>query len=183
MDHKEGSIMLDFIHANFNHFLFVFLLISRLGDVVSTLIATPQLKLESNIIARKLGKPFMLLTILVSFIAYYSAYAAIILLVPSLLVSAMNIGKIWMMRTMGEDRYSALIADLARKSKPIHPVITNIASALFFSLIGFLIFVLYPDENSYGFAVATGFVGFGFAIALHGTVSYLMLFYRLRKQG
>ena len=70
--------MLAFAYANFTHVLFVLLLVARLGDVGTTFLATPRLRLEANPIARKFGWPFALLTLGVCFLPYYSIEAALV---------------------------------------------------------------------------------------------------------
>jgi len=47
---------------NLDHFLCIMLLISRLGDIISTYLAIPKLVLEIKPVIRKLRWPFAILT-------------------------------------------------------------------------------------------------------------------------
>jgi hypothetical protein len=175
--------MIEFFQQNMNHFMFVMLLISRLGDVVSTLLATPRLKLEANVIARKLGKPFVFLTLLIAFIAYYDVALAVAVLIPSLLVSSGNLGKVWVMRKLGEDGYQALLAGLVRKHGVKGQILFNALSACFIALVGAVLLVLAPDPRDGGFWAAVGFFIYAFALVFWGTINSLTLRRKLSKGG
>ena len=173
--------MLNFIYSNFKHFIFGFLLISRLGDVLSTLFATPKLKFESNIIAKKLGKPYMFLTLLISFVAYYDIAISIVILIPSLLVSASNISKIWIIRTFGEDNYYELIIKLIKKDGVIKLILLNILSSFFIILIAVIMFILYPKQQDWGFWIAYGFLLYGIIIIFWGTLNTTIIYFKTKK--
>jgi hypothetical protein len=53
--------MSELIHNHPDHFLCVVMLISRIGDITTTYLATPTLKLEANPIMRLLRWPFAIL--------------------------------------------------------------------------------------------------------------------------
>lgn len=173
--------MLGFIYSHFKHFMFGFLLISRLGDVLSTLFATPKLKFESNIIAKKLGKPYIFLTLLISLVAYYDIAISIVILIPSLLVSASNIGKIWFLRTFGEDNYHKLFLTLIKKNGVTGLILLNILSSFFIVLIAVIIFILYPRQEDWGFWIAYGFLLYGIIIIFWGTINSVILHFKTRK--
>ncbi|HYE74981.1 MAG TPA: hypothetical protein VEF04_16690, partial [Blastocatellia bacterium] len=109
--------MLKFVYSHFEHCLFVLLLISRLGDIISTYLATPTLKLEANPLARRLRWPFAVCTVLVSFIAYFNTFIAVVMLVPFLFVSASNLSRVWLIRALGEDAYLDLLLTAAWRTK------------------------------------------------------------------
>ena len=71
----------------------------------------------------------------------------IIILVPSLMVSASNTARIWFVRTYGESEMRDLFYQLARKSKLSQALLTSIVSALFVSLVGLLLVLLCPDPG------------------------------------
>src|SRR5208337_445540 len=100
-------------HSNFEHLLCALILVSRLGDIGSTYLITPKLKLEANLVAGKLGWWFAAATLLVCLVPYYSAPLGVVVLVPSLLVSASNTSKIWFVRAYGESEYHDLLCRLA----------------------------------------------------------------------
>ena len=97
--------------------LAILILISRLGDIGSTYLASPNLELESNTVIRRLRWPFAALTILVFIIPWWDIGSGIVIMVASLLVAASNSSKIWLIRAMGETEYYALMVRMARISQ------------------------------------------------------------------
>jgi hypothetical protein len=88
--------------------LLLALLLCRSMDVLSTRIATPNLVLEGNPIAKLLGWRW-LLPVNLGFCVALAAWPlpAIMLGTMSLLVAARNFQSVWLMRSMGEEAYRA----------------------------------------------------------------------------
>ncbi len=80
---------------NFTVVLAALILVSRLGDILSTYLVTPSLKLEANLLLRKLGWRFAVATTLIALVPFYNTALGVMVLVPSLLVSASNLQKVW----------------------------------------------------------------------------------------
>ena len=170
-------------HLKLEHLLCGFILISRLGDIGSTFLVTPTLKLEANPIVRRLGWPFALLTLLVCFVPYFSTSMGIIILVPSLMVSASNTARIWFYRTYGESEARDLFYQLARKSKLSQALLTSIVSALFVSLVGVLLVLLCPDPGKdWGYWFGIGFLAYALAIGFYGCLSFIPIFRQARRE-
>ena len=162
---------------NIDHTLFVLLLAARLADIGTTYLATPNLSLEANPVMQKLGWRFALITLVVCIIPYFSAEAGIMILVPSLMVSAANAGKIWAMRTMGEKDYKRMLLDLAARSTLRQAVTGVMASASFIILTGAVLLFFYPDPfGDYGFWFGMGIVAYGIVIAVHGRSWFIKIF-------
>jgi hypothetical protein len=172
--------MIAFIHKNLAHVLFALLLISRLGDIISTLIATPDLKLESNLLAKKLGKPFVFATVLISFVAYYDTSIAVMMLIPFLFVSFSNIGKIWFLKSFGEENYRDFLINKIKEKGIKGIILQNLASAFFVCLIGFSIFIFYSTTDTWGYWIACGFFTFGFILLFWGTINTFTLYFRVK---
>ncbi|MEO6337189.1 MAG: hypothetical protein ABIP71_10275 [Verrucomicrobiota bacterium] len=86
--------------------LLALLLFSRGSDFLSTWVATPNLVLEGNPLAKKLGWKWGLivnLALCLSFALY--PMMAIIISTTSVLVAARNFQNAWLMRTLGEEGY------------------------------------------------------------------------------
>src|SRR5512140_2018252 len=83
---------------------FLLLFVARSMDILSTRVATPNLVLEGNPIAKKLGWnwgiPFNVAACLG--LAFWPV-SAIVVSTTSLLVAARNFQSAWLMRTMGEE--------------------------------------------------------------------------------
>jgi len=174
--------MQHFIYDYFELVLCFLILLARLADITSTYLVTPTLKLEGNLLARKLGWRFALLTILVCLVPFYSTSMGIVVLVPSLFVSASNIGKIWLVRSMGEKQFSELIDSIARRQKLSPAIAGVVASSLFIILAGLVLLYLSPDPSTdWGYWYAVGIIAYGLAIMLHGSLYYWRLFKKARK--
>src|SRR5262245_47948332 len=169
--------MLDLMSQNLNHTLCILILVSRIGDIGTTYLVTPSLKLETNPIVRKLGWRFALTSLAVCVIPYFSVRAAVMILVPCLMVSAGNAGKIWAARTMVEHEYKRMLLDLAGKSKLRYALAGILASASFIILLGFVLLWLYPDPaEDLAFWFGAGIVTYGLVIVLHGSLWSTKLF-------
>jgi hypothetical protein len=162
------------------HLVALMLLLARLGDVGSTYLATPGLKLEANPIARRFKWPFAILTIFVAAVPYYSLPMGIALLVASLLVCASNFSKLWLLRAMGEVEYHRMVVRMASQSKVLPTVLFILAPAICMAAIGGLLLYFYPDpETDWGYGFAFGFFGYALAIAVWGTRA----FFKFRREG
>jgi len=86
--------------------LFALLVFARAMDFLSTWIATPNLVLEGNPLAKKMGWKWGLLlnAVIVIFLAQW-ALSAIVVATASVLVAARNFQSAWLMRSLGEDAY------------------------------------------------------------------------------
>lgn len=169
--------MYHFFSSHFEWALCALILVGRLGDILSTYLITPGLSLEANPVARKLGWRFMMLSILLCLVPFYSTPMGIIILVPSLMVSASNIGKIWFVRSYGEAEYLQLLLGVARKSKLRHAVAGVLLSAFFIALSGLVLLFLSPDPSEdWGFWFAIGILTYALAIALHGSLFCFRIF-------
>lgn len=91
--------------ANFEHVLCFLILITRLGDIISTRLITPKLMLEANPVVKRLGWRFAVLTVLVCLIPYYNTGLGVTAFVTYCIVCWHNFGKVWLIRTMGEAEY------------------------------------------------------------------------------
>ena len=155
-----------------------------MGDIGSTYLITPKLKLEANPIMRKLGWWFAIATLLVCLVPYYSTALGIVVLVPSLMVSAGNTGKIWFARAYGEDAYQELLLSVARRSRLSHALVPTIVAPAFVALMGLVLLLLSPDPTrDWGYWFAIGFLAYAFAIGLHGSLFVVRLFRKASRSG
>ena len=163
--------------------LCVLLLISRLGDILSTYMVTPSLALEANPIVKKLGWPFAWLTVLICVAPYVNVPGSLSLLVAFLLVSASNTSKIWMVRAMGETEYRRLLLRLASRSRLSHALLATWVSCGFMMLTGAVICLFYPDPAADpGFWLGGGVVLYALVLGGYGTRSFVRLFAEAKRQ-
>jgi hypothetical protein len=160
--------------------LAILILLSRLGDIGSTYLASPNLELESNALIRRLRWPFAVLTILVFIIPWWDVGSGIVIMVASLLVAASNSSKLWLIRAMGETEYRALLVRMAANARLFPSLIFSLMPALFMSILGATVMYLYPSETTDpGYHVGLGIVGYALVAAWYGPLSFL----RYRKAG
>ena len=156
------------------------LLLARIGDVGSTYLASPKMKLEANPVARRFKWPFAVLTIFAAAIPYYSVPMGVGILVSSLLVCASNLSGIWLVRTMGECEYHNLIVRLASQACVPSTLLFILAEALCIGAVGFLLLHLLPNTNSdLGINAVWGVFIYAAAIALWMPLAFL----RNRREG
>jgi hypothetical protein len=88
--------------------VFLLLLLARGMDVLSTWVATPNMILEGNPVAKKLGWTWGIpINIVVCFAFACWPLPAIVISTTSLLVAARNFQSAWLMRSLGEEAYRA----------------------------------------------------------------------------
>ncbi|HXJ57355.1 MAG TPA: hypothetical protein VNU68_11895 [Verrucomicrobiae bacterium] len=166
-------------HVKLEHLLCILILVSRLGDIGSTYLVTPKLKLEANPIVRKFGWWFAIATMLLCLIPYYSTGMGIIVLIPSLMVSASNTAKIWFARAYGESEYQELLLRLARKTRLSSALIPVLVAASFLALVGLVLLLLSPDPlTDWGYWFAFGFLAYAFVVGFYGSIFFIRLFRR-----
>jgi len=139
------------INANFEHILCVLILITRLGDIISTRLATPTLILEANPLVRRLGWRFAMSSILVCLVPYYNTALGMSLFVAYCIVCMFNFMRVWQMRTMGEVEYHALMLTLARRSSLVRALVPFLIGQAFLASIGFVLMILSPDLSGWAF--------------------------------
>jgi hypothetical protein len=86
--------------------LFLLLFVSRGMDFLSTWVATPNMVLEGNPIAKKLGWRWGIpLNVVLCFLFSFWPLPAIVISTTSVLVAARNFQSAWLMRSLGEHLY------------------------------------------------------------------------------
>lgn len=162
------------------HVIAFLLLLARLGDVGSTYLVSPTLKLEANPIVRRLRWPFAIVSIVAAAIPYYSVPVGVTFLVLSLLVCASNCSRLWFVRTIGESAYHRLVIDTARRAPLALGIVFCLASPVCMAAIGGVTFLFYPSLQKHWAAwIAYGFVLYALVMAVFGTSTFL----RYRREG
>ena len=162
----------------FTHLLASLILLSRLGDIVSTRLVTPTLRLEANSIVRRFGWWFAGATVLVALVPYYNAPIGVSILTVSLFVTSSNLGRGWWARALGEAECEALLiraASRGRRSTALGFVLTAAAHMIF---AGVFLMWLSGSAATWTFWFAFGVVGYGFVIGVHGSSFVLRIFNR-----
>jgi hypothetical protein len=164
----------------FEHSLAALLLVARAGDIGSTYLATPRLVLEANPVARRLGWPFAVATLLIALIPYYNTALGVLALVPSLLVASRNFGSIWMMRGLGEERMLALQVEVAQRRPFPEAMMFVMAESAFLALAAGVLMVFSGGSRRWASLYALGMLLWAFALMVHRT-AHLRRIYRLAR--
>jgi hypothetical protein len=149
--------------------MFGLLLIARGMDFLSTWLATPNLVLEGNPLAKKLGWKWGALLNLAICVAFaFWPLTAIIVITAGLLVAAHNFHSAWLMRSMGEDAYREWYSErLSQTRLPLY-LVCLLGETLLTGAIGGAL-VLFSEMESVAFAIGFGIVAYS-AIVLFYTV-------------
>jgi len=159
------------------YFLMLALLVFGRGvDFLSTWIATPNLTLEGNPLAKKLGWKWGLLlnTVVVVALALWPL-SAIVVATASVLVAARNFQSAWLMRSLGEDAYREWHVQRVRETRVTLHLFCLAGNTLLFAAIGAtLIFFSHTEEAKWElvpFAVGMGMIAYAIAVAVYSLLA------------
>ena len=103
-------------------------------------------------------------------------------LVTSLLVSYSNLAKLWLVRSIGEAEYAALLLRAAKRGK-LRLALGGLLFSCFFVLLAaaILMFLAPNPEQDGGYWFAVGMMIYGIAILIHGSIAYRNLYRKARR--
>jgi len=166
--------------GNFVHVLAVLILLSRLGDVGSTLLVTPNLVLEANPVARRFRRPTFIVGFMLALVPYYDLGVGIMVLVPSVLVTAHNLGRGWLASTLGEMEMMALLKSAARRSSRRKALTFTLSSAAATALAGVVLLSISGGGDHPSSWFALGILAYAGAMAFHGSLFVIRIFHQAR---
>src|ERR1051326_3282578 len=153
------------------------LILGRGMDILSTWVATPNLELEGNPIAKLLGWRWGLpVNFLFCVALAFWPLPAIILTTTSLLVAARNFQSAWLMRTMGEDAYREWHVQRIRETRITVYLACLAGNTLLTAVVGGAV-VYFSARNLTLFGIGVGIVAYAGAVAFY---TFLAVF-RLRR--
>ena len=155
-------------------YYFVFLALLAFGrgmDFLSTWIATPNLVLEANPLAKKLGwRGGAVLNGVICLTFATWPLPALVIVTTSLLVAARNLQNAWLMRSLGEESYRLWIVQrIGETSLPLYLFCLALQTALIAS-IG-LALVYFSQSHLVPFAVGMGIITYAAAVTFYTLVS------------
>lgn len=151
--------------------MFVALLFGRGMDLLSTWVATPNLMLEANPIAKRLGWRgglFFNLLLCVS-VAFYPV-VAVMVVTTSVMVAARNFKTAWLMRAMGEERYMVFILNQVSLANRRVYVFCVFAEGILVGAVGLLV-ATYSDMPSIPMAIGAGITAYAVAVVFYSCLS------------
>jgi len=144
---------------------FVLLLFARGMDILSTRIATPNLLLEANPLARKLGWTYGIIFNFIFCVGFaFWPLSAVIIATTSVLVAARNFQLAWLMRTMGEDNYRAWFSDRLGETPPSLFIFCLLAQTILTGFVGGALLLFTPLQEWIPIGIGVGVVGYAAAV-------------------
>jgi hypothetical protein len=158
--------------------LFIILVFARGMDFLSTWAATPNLLLEGNPLARKLGwKWGAVVNFAICFAFAFWTTTAIIVATAGLLVAAHNFHSAWLMRSMGEEAYRDWFLErMARTPRALH--FACVCGETFLTALPGAALIWFSEETSVAFAIGYGIVGYAAIVLFYTSLSL----WRLRRR-
>lgn len=161
-----------------DYWLMVLLLMfSRGMDILSTWIATPNLKLEGNPIAKKLGWRWGIpVNIAMCFGMAFWPVTAIAISTTSVLVAARNFQSAWLMRSMGEENYRDWHVSRIQETRITLYLFCLAGNTLLAAAVGVAI-IYFSGDLLIPLAIGLGIVTYAVAVAFYT----LLGVWRLRR--
>lgn len=140
-------------------------------DFFSTWVATPNLLLEANPIARKMGWKIGIAVNLVMCVSFALwPLPAIVITTTSVLVAARNFQSAWLMRAMGEVGYRLWMAERLMETRRALFVFCLAAQAVIYSAVGGAL-LYFSEWRLVPFGIGVGLIAFAVAVFFYTMLS------------
>jgi hypothetical protein len=144
---------------------------ARAMDFLSTWVATPNLLLEANPIARKMGwKIGIVLNVVLCFLFAFWPLPAVVITTTSLLVAARNFQAAWVMRSMGESNYRLWMTERLMQTPRALLFGCILAQALLYTLLGAAL-MYFARWWLVPFGIGLGMITYALAVTVYTTIS------------
>jgi len=157
--------------------MFALLVFARGMDFLSTWIATPNLVLEGNPFAKKLGwKWGLLLNVALVGVLSLWPLSAIVVATASVLVAARNFQSAWLMRSLGEEIYRTWHVERIRETRVTLYLSCLAGNTLLTAAVGAAL-MYFSGLRLVPFAIGMGVVAYAVAVAFYS----LLAIWRLHR--
>ena len=158
-------------------FLLALLIFSRGMDFLSTWVATPNLVLEGNPIAKKIGWKWgvLLNVVLVGVLAMWPL-SAIVIATASVLVAARNFQSAWLMRSLGEAAYREWHVQRIQETRVTLYLFCLAGNTLLTAAVGVAL-IYFSRLHLVPFGIGMGMVAYAIAVAFYS----LLAIWRLHR--
>jgi hypothetical protein len=147
------------------------LVFARGMDFLSTWIATPNLTLEGNPIAKKLGWTWgLLLNVVLIVILAMWPLSAWVVATASVLVAARNFQSAWLMRSLGEDVYREWHVKRVRETRVTLHLFCLAGNTLLTAVVGAAL-IGFSKPLQVPFAIGMGMVAYAIAVAFYSLLA------------
>src|SRR5947208_9764044 len=157
--------------------LFLMLLVSRGMDILSTWVATPNMLLEGNPIAKKLGWRWGIPINLLFCVGFaFWPMPAIVLSTTSILVAARNFQSAWLMRSLGEEAYRDWHVERIQETRITLYLFCLAGNTLLTAGVGAAV-IYFSNLVLVPFAIGVGIMAYAGAVAFYT----LLAIWRMRR--
>lgn len=163
--------------------LLALLVFSRGMDFLSTWIATPNLVLEGNPLAKKLGWKWgvALNVVLVAVLAMWPL-SAIVVATASVLVAARNFQSAWLMRSLGEAAYRDWHVQRIQETRVTLYLFCLAGNTLLNAAVGAAL-IYFSRLRLVPFAIGMGIVTYAMAVAFYSLLAVWRLHRAVKRQA
>lgn len=165
--------MIQSVHFGANEYNIMLgaLIFGRGMDLLSTWLASPNLMVEANPIARSLGWRWGgLVNVVLCFSVAFYPLAAVVVVTSSLMVAARNFKTAWLMRAMGEERYLVFMMNQMRGTDLRLYVFCLFAEGVLIALVGITV-AYYSKIPSIPLGIGAGIVAYAIAVVFYSCLS------------
>lgn len=157
--------------------VFLLLLVARGMDFLSTWVATPNMVLEGNPLAKKLGWRWGIpLNLALCFAFAFWPLPAIVISTTSVLVAARNFQSAWLMRSLGEQIYRDWhIERVQETSITLYLFCLFAQTALTAGVGGAIIYFTNWEREPVALAIGLGIVAYALAVAFYTLLGIVRL--------
>ncbi len=159
--------------------LFLLLLIARSADFLSTWIATPNLVLEGNPVAKKLGWRWGIPLNGVMCVGFaFWPLPAIVISTTSVLVAARNFQSAWLMRSLGEQRYREWHVERLQETSISLYLFCLFGQTLLTGAVGGAVILVtnrQQHEEPVAMAIGLGIIAYSLAVAFYTLLGLVRL--------
>jgi hypothetical protein len=159
------------------------LVFGRGMDFLSTWIATPNLALEGNPIAKKLGwKWGLLLNAVVIVVLALWPLSAMVVTTASVLVAARNFQSAWLMRSLGEDAYREWHVQRVRETPVTLHLLCLAGNTLLIAIVG-AVLIGFSGMRLVPFAIGMGMVAYAIAVAFYSLLAIWRIHRAIKREA
>jgi hypothetical protein len=152
-------------------------------DFLSTWIATPNLALEGNPIAKKLGWKWglSLNAVVIVFLALWPL-SAMVVTTASVLVAARNFQSAWLMRSLGEDAYREWHVQRVRETPVTLHLFCLAGNTLLTAIVG-AVLIGFGGMRLVPFAIGMGIVAYAIAVAFYSLLAIWRIHRAIKREA
>ena len=168
----------DFVPFGTRAYVWVFLLLAlaRGMDFLSTWVATPNMVLEGNPIAKKLGWKWGIpLNVVLCFAFAFWPLPAIVISTTSVLVAARNFQSAWLMRSLGEQLYRDWHVERVQETSVTLYLSCLFAQTALTAGVGAGVIFFAGEREPIVLAIGLGIIAYALAVAFYTLLGIIRL--------